>query len=153
MVARLTSRAMTTSTSLSGRNLPPRPPLKGSFPLDHLGECASLADMYAACLRENDGAAGQCRAIARRYLECRMDAGLMAKTEMNALGLESDAPSKSEPDGASTTSPSPSASSNAEPRSEERGGFVAGLRTAKRRGSKFQTDTAHHASEEGNSAS
>lgn len=119
---------MTTSTSLSGRNLPPRPPLKGSFPLDHLGECKPLARLYAACLGENDGAAGQCRAIARKYLECRMEAGLMARDDMSSLGLADDVP----PAGAGAGDAS-GADAPAERRSEERKGFVAGLRTAKRR--------------------
>lgn len=109
---------MTTSTSLNGRSLQPKAPLKGSFPLDHLGECKPLAKLYSTCLLDNSGAAGECRAIARRYLECRMEAGLMAREEMAKLGFDADAPSTG---------------GDEERRPEERQGFVAGLRTAKRR--------------------
>lgn len=115
---------MTTSTTLSGRNLPPRPPLKGSFPLDHLGECAPLAKLYSACLREADGAAAGCRALARRYLECRMDKGLMAREGMDALGLDAEVPQQPQEQ-------QEKAEDSA--RGEERKGFVAGMRTAKRR--------------------
>lgn len=111
---------MTTSTSLSGRSLQPKPPQKGSFPLDHLGECKPLAKLYSSCLQDSEGAAGKCREIARRYMECRMEAGLMAREDMSSLGLTEDVPSGEVPKGG-------------ERRPEERGGFVAGIRTAKRR--------------------
>lgn len=122
--------AMTTSTSLSGRNLPPRAPEKGSFPLDHLGECNSLAEMYTACLREHDGVTTACKAIARQYLQCRMETGLMAQEDLSALGMSADQQASTSGvasgDVAQTTS-------GAERRSDERKGFVAGMRTAKRR--------------------
>lgn len=126
---------MTTSTTLSGRSLPPRAPMKGSFPLDHLGECAPLAKLYSACVREHDGAAGQCRVLARRYLECRMEAGLMAQEQMAALGLDADVPPPAEGDPKADDG-----SAGGEKRGEERKGFVAGIRTAKRRQRSAQGD-------------
>lgn len=119
---------MTTSTSLNGRSLQPKAPLKGSFPLDHLGECKPLAKLYSTCLLDNEGAAGQCREIARRYLECRMEAGLMAREEMSSLGLAGEVPAPAGEGVGGDGGDVP-----AERRPEERQGFVAGMRTAKRR--------------------
>jgi cytochrome c oxidase assembly protein subunit 19 len=117
---------MTTSTSLSGRSLAPRPPTKGSFPLDHLGECKPLAELYTSCLREHDGTAAFCRAIARQYLECRMETGLMAQEELSALGI-------SETSDPSTDAAKAAAEGSDGRRDTERKGFVAGMRTARRR--------------------
>jgi cytochrome c oxidase assembly protein subunit 19 len=128
---------MTTSTSLSGRSLAPRPPAKGSFPLDHLGECRPLAQLYTSCLRAHDGNAVVCRTLARRYLECRMEAGLMAEEDLAALGISE---SKDPPALASSSSGSSSEAGrdddgddNDPRRATERKGFVAGMRTARRR--------------------
>ena len=113
---------MTTSTSLSGRALPPRPPAKGSFPLDHLGECQEFAKAYEECLRNHKRIAGYCRHEARKYLECRMEAGLMAKEEWRKLGLAEEQ-DRTEED----------TSTGELPQRAEKKGFVAGMRTAKRR--------------------
>jgi len=55
------------------RGQPPKPPLKGSFPLDHYGDCKQLADEYAKCLRLNRNVTAKCREKAKSYLECRME--------------------------------------------------------------------------------
>eukprot|EP01114_Cavostelium_apophysatum_P009574 TRINITY_DN22754_c0_g1_i1.p1 TRINITY_DN22754_c0_g1~~TRINITY_DN22754_c0_g1_i1.p1 ORF type:complete len:110 (+),score=10.16 TRINITY_DN22754_c0_g1_i1:160-489(+) len=65
----------------------PSPPEKGSFPLDHFGECKEFMKSYMECLKTNTNASVNCRDQARRYLSCRMDAGLMAKEEFDRLGL------------------------------------------------------------------
>lgn len=122
-------RQMTTSSSLSGRFLAPRPPSKGSFPLDHLGECKPLAKLYNACLQNNDGAASQCRALAREYLQCRMKNGLMAKEDLSKLGISPDT------DASFTASSKDHAQKFNVDRSKEKEGFVAGIRTARRRAS------------------
>jgi hypothetical protein len=104
-----------------------------------------MADLYASCLREHEGAASNCRAIARKYLECRMEAGLMAREELAALGLSKslDAipPQKTDSENAGGD-----ADGETSRRPEERRGFVAGMRTAKRR-----TGTGEHTSERGKS--
>ena len=55
------------------RGLAPRPPEKGVFPLDHYGECKAAKQAYLECLASHGDGAAPCAALARRYLECRMD--------------------------------------------------------------------------------
>lgn len=47
-----------------------KPPDKGSFPLDHDGECLPLKKNYMKCLRRNDGDNLSCRYVAKEYLQC-----------------------------------------------------------------------------------
>lgn len=49
------------------------PPDRGSFPLDHEGECTSIMREYMQCLKSNAKESGKCRHLSRSYLECRMD--------------------------------------------------------------------------------
>jgi cytochrome c oxidase assembly protein subunit 19 len=49
------------------------PPDRGSFPLDHDGECTAAMRAYMACLKQAKGDNGACRELSQRYLECRMD--------------------------------------------------------------------------------
>jgi len=63
-----------------------KPPDKGSFPLDHDGECKEYMKRYMKCLRENDNGNHMCRAESKDYLQCRMDRQLMAKEEFGKLG-------------------------------------------------------------------
>lgn len=65
----------------------PKPPDKGSFPLDHEGECKQGVLKYLLCLRDHDGNASPCRHLAKDYLECRMNRNLMAKEEWSKLGF------------------------------------------------------------------
>ncbi|KAL3210847.1 hypothetical protein MRX96_052117, partial [Rhipicephalus microplus] len=51
----------------------PKPPDKGSFPLDHEGECKQGVLKYLLCLKDHDGSAEPCRHLAKDYLECRMN--------------------------------------------------------------------------------
>lgn len=62
-------------------------PLKGSFPIDHEGDCRQIMQEYLLCVRENKGDAIPCRQITRRYLECRMQNGLMAEEPLSLLGF------------------------------------------------------------------
>ncbi|XP_067144016.1 cytochrome c oxidase assembly protein COX19-like [Centruroides vittatus] len=65
----------------------PVPPEKGSFPLDHEGECKKPMLEYLLCLHQNDGDNSMCRLIAKEYLQCRMDKDLMKKEEWSKLGF------------------------------------------------------------------
>ena len=69
----------------------PSPPERGSFPLDHDGECKPIIADYLRCLRRVAGQNDQeCRLMAKEYLKCRMEHNLMAQDEMKNLGFEED---------------------------------------------------------------
>ncbi|KAM6497989.1 hypothetical protein JOM56_005937 [Amanita muscaria] len=63
------------------------PPDRGSFPLDHYGECKEKMKLYMDCLRRNSGTSTICRALSKDYLECRMEKGLMVRDDWKNLGL------------------------------------------------------------------
>lgn len=63
-----------------------KPPDKGSFPLDHDGECKEFMLRYMKCLRENNMNNTNCRTVSKEYLQCRMDKNLMAKEDWKKLG-------------------------------------------------------------------
>ena len=66
----------------------PIPPERGSFPLDHDGECKPIIADYLRCLRRVRGTNDQeCRLMAKDYLKCRMEHNLMAPDEMKNLGF------------------------------------------------------------------
>ncbi|RHZ52814.1 hypothetical protein Glove_457g50 [Diversispora epigaea] len=64
------------------------PPERGSFPLDHEGECKQLVKEYLQCLKQNSGNNGNCRYLSKAYLKCRMERGLMDHDEMKNLGFQ-----------------------------------------------------------------
>lgn len=64
------------------------PPDKGSFPLDHDGECKKFMLKYMICLGKNDNDNAQCRPEAKNYLGCRMDRDLMARESWKKLGFD-----------------------------------------------------------------
>ncbi|KAF2842506.1 hypothetical protein M501DRAFT_998838 [Patellaria atrata CBS 101060] len=69
----------------------PVPPERGSFPLDHDGECKSIMTLYLKCLRQHRGTNDpECRLLSKQYLQCRMDRNLMAPDEMKNLGYTDD---------------------------------------------------------------
>ena len=69
----------------------PIPPKRGSFPLDHDGECKPIIAGYLRCLRRLRGTNDQeCRMMAKEYLKCRMDHNLMAPDEFKNLGFADD---------------------------------------------------------------
>ena len=51
----------------------PVPPDKGSFPLDHFGECSHVKEVYMGCLKQHAMQSEDCRHLAAAYLQCRMD--------------------------------------------------------------------------------
>nr|CAG8462426.1 13170_t:CDS:2 [Entrophospora candida] len=63
------------------------PPERGSFPLDHEGECKKLMLEYLKCLKQNNGNNGNCRHLSKSYLKCRMEKGLMLSDDMKNLGF------------------------------------------------------------------
>ncbi|TGO65226.1 hypothetical protein BCON_0003g00190 [Botryotinia convoluta] len=81
---------MSTFGSPGGRmvNNKPSPPERGSFPLDHDGECKSVMQSYLNCMKKVRGMNDpECRDLAKSYLSCRMDRNLMAKDELKNLGF------------------------------------------------------------------
>ncbi|KAL7909782.1 hypothetical protein GGI35DRAFT_398126 [Trichoderma velutinum] len=66
----------------------PTPPQRGSFPLDHDGECKKVMTSYLACMKKVRGVnEDECRNLAKAYLSCRMDRNLMARDEFKNLGF------------------------------------------------------------------
>ncbi|WVW78304.1 hypothetical protein I302_100258 [Kwoniella bestiolae CBS 10118] len=63
------------------------PPQRGSFPLDHDGDCKDAMISYLKCLKSHGNNNGQCRLQSKKYLECRMDNGLMTRDDFTNLGL------------------------------------------------------------------
>ncbi|KAI1713582.1 cytochrome c oxidase assembly protein COX19 [Ditylenchus destructor] len=78
--------------STHGRFAPPTPPLKGSFPLDHQQECHLEMINYMYCLKKTGYYNSDCRDPAKEYFRCRMERGLMDKSEWSKLGYEPDEP-------------------------------------------------------------
>ncbi|KJE92363.1 hypothetical protein CAOG_003346 [Capsaspora owczarzaki ATCC 30864] len=60
----------------------PRPPEKGSFPLDHEGECKDAMRRFMACMRENKQNSSACRIESRDYLN-----DLMTREDLKQLGF------------------------------------------------------------------
>lgn len=66
----------------------PTPPERGSFPLDHFGECKDQMEKYLKCLKLVKGDnAPNCRVLAKNYLGCRMNNQLMDQSDWLLLGL------------------------------------------------------------------
>ncbi|KZT53737.1 hypothetical protein CALCODRAFT_439674 [Calocera cornea HHB12733] len=63
------------------------PPERGSFPLDHDGECKQFMTTYLNCLKLNKSESQVCRPQSKAYLECRMSNGLMERDSWDNLGL------------------------------------------------------------------
>ena len=63
-------------------------PIKGSFPLDHDGECKEFMLNYMKCLKANNQNNFVCQKESREYLHCRMERGLMEKEDFKRLGLQ-----------------------------------------------------------------
>lgn len=73
----------------------PTAPIKGSFPLDHEGECKASMLEYMLCLNDKGQRNADCRDLAKIYFECRMNHNLMAKEDWNKLGYGSEQRSSS----------------------------------------------------------
>ena len=57
------------------------PPLNGSFPLDVSGKCAKIVQEYVQCLKSEKN----CDGLAKKYLSCRMEVGLMQEENVDEL--------------------------------------------------------------------
>ncbi|KFY29050.1 hypothetical protein V493_02572 [Pseudogymnoascus sp. VKM F-4281 (FW-2241)] len=85
-------------------NTRPTPPERGSFPLDHDGECKDVMTKYLACIKKAKGLNDpDCRNLAKAYLTCRMDkwwcSNLMARDEFKNLGFTDEPPKDTKGDG------------------------------------------------------
>ncbi|KAI7796656.1 cytochrome c oxidase assembly protein COX19 [Triplophysa rosa] len=79
---------MSTAMNFGTKSFRPRAPDKGSFPLDHFGECKTFKETYMRCLKNNRFDNSRCREESKEYLECRMDRQLMAKEPLEKLGFK-----------------------------------------------------------------
>ena len=74
------------SNVFGSKKFVPVAPDKGSFPLDHDGECKRFHLEYMICLNKNRGVNSACREASKNYLGCRMDKGLMKREGWDTLG-------------------------------------------------------------------
>jgi cytochrome c oxidase assembly protein subunit 19 len=75
------------SNVFGAKKFVPTAPDKGSFPLDHEGECKQFYLKFMICLAEHDSRQSACREESKAYLGCRMDRQLMAKEDWSKLGF------------------------------------------------------------------
>ncbi|XP_027730688.1 cytochrome c oxidase assembly protein COX19 [Vombatus ursinus] len=87
---------MSTAMNFGTKSFQPRPPEKGSFPLDHFGECKAFKEKFMKCLRDNNFENTLCRNESKEYLECRMERQLMAQESLEKLGFKDLMDEKSE---------------------------------------------------------
>ncbi|OBS69320.1 hypothetical protein A6R68_02148 [Neotoma lepida] len=64
------------------KSFQPRPPDKGSFPLDHFGECKSFKEKFMKCLQDKNFENALCRNESKEYLM-----QLMAPEPLEKLGF------------------------------------------------------------------
>eukprot|EP00388_Colpodella_angusta_P023146 GDKJ01059117.1.p1 GENE.GDKJ01059117.1~~GDKJ01059117.1.p1 ORF type:complete len:123 (-),score=14.49 GDKJ01059117.1:55-423(-) len=76
------------SLAISQKFIPGRPPDKGSFPLDHDGECKDVQLEYMKCLKANAHDNMSCRYLSKEYMKCRMEKGLMENQPLEQLGFK-----------------------------------------------------------------
>jgi cytochrome c oxidase assembly protein subunit 19 len=77
-----------TSHNLGQKVFTPKPPIKGSFPLDHDGECKEQMLEYLICMKKNKSDNSQCKTHAKDYLDCRMTKNLMEKQDLAIFGFD-----------------------------------------------------------------
>lgn len=66
----------------------PKPPVQGSFPLDHDGECKKEMLDYMLCIKREKNDNSKCRLQAKEYLNCRMNKNLMEKRDLDTFGYK-----------------------------------------------------------------
>ncbi|PAV21831.1 cytochrome c oxidase assembly cox19 [Pyrrhoderma noxium] len=89
------------------------PPDRGSFPLDHYGECKEQMKLYLSCLQKNGATSSPCRLAGKEYLECRMTKGLMERDEWHKLGMNN----LTAPNTSGTSTPDQSSNSTSQSKS------------------------------------
>jgi cytochrome c oxidase assembly protein subunit 19 len=116
---------MASNASLAPRGLPPKPPDKGSFPLDHFRECSGVKTKYMECLKAHNMVTDveECRQLSAAYLECRMESKLMAKEDLSKLGYHRQ-PSSGRPAQGASKEPG---RAETQAQQQRRQGFVAGV--------------------------
>lgn len=55
--------------------------------MDHFRDCDSQVIAYNQCMKDNLNKSAHCQDLAKEYLQCRMDHGLMAQEDLNHLGF------------------------------------------------------------------
>ncbi len=65
-----------------------KPPLNGSFPLDHHGDCKEFVKEYLACLQRSSEDQEPCLDLISKYLACRKEKGLLEEDDARAYGIE-----------------------------------------------------------------
>lgn len=68
-------------------SMKPVPPDKGSFPLDHKGQCKECMKTFISCLETNKLEHHKCKQLSKQYLECRMNKNLMQHEDLNDYGF------------------------------------------------------------------
>lgn len=71
-----------------GRAYQPTAPEKGSFPLDHKGQCKGPMKEFLSCLKTTDNQHHKCKEVSKNYLQCRMQRGLMQEEDLGELGYK-----------------------------------------------------------------
>lgn len=66
----------------------PKPPIQGSFPLDHDGECKKEMLSYMLCISKEKNDNFKCKSLAKEYLECRIKNNLMDRKDLKSLGYQ-----------------------------------------------------------------
>lgn len=66
----------------------PKPPIQGSFPLDHEGECKQQMLDYILCMSQAKSDNSKCKHLAKEYLKCRMENNLMDKRDLDTFGYQ-----------------------------------------------------------------
>ncbi|XP_074051289.1 cytochrome c oxidase assembly protein COX19-like [Macrotis lagotis] len=87
---------MSTAMNFRTKSFQPRPLDKGSFPLDHFGECKAFKEKFMKCLCDNNFENTLCRNESKEHLECRMQRQLMAQESLEKLGFKDLMEEKSE---------------------------------------------------------
>lgn len=73
--------------AFGGSRLQVKPPERGVFALDHDHECRKEMKLFLSCLKENNSDHYPCRDFSATYLKCRMEKDLMAKDDMDNIGM------------------------------------------------------------------
>ena len=79
-----------TSLNIGQKIFQPKPPVQGSFPLDHDNECKREMLEYMLCIASEKNENTKCRQQAKEYLNCRMSKNLMDKRDLSAFGYRND---------------------------------------------------------------
>lgn len=97
-------------------------PDKGSFPLDHKGVCKESMKEYMKCMASAENKHGQCMELSKKYLQCRIENGLMADENLDALGMNEKAINM-----AKTASANPVQGTEDEESLKQKSGWVSGV--------------------------